>query len=375
MNDMSSSKYNAQNVDDNRLLSEHYEGFLDALDLLYIKSNLSGRLKFYESWPFVARYLFGDELIGFDHDGTIDIERRRVLEEEAEVKRLALLELVQTVEAKSVEKSVLQIEYVEALVKKLGREMALLIYAPKIVDRYLPASTEQDETVDDNPDDFAVPKPRPSDIPDEFASAPPLKPIVPDIDDDMDAVQPISVDQPQPEEPASPPPPPSQPLSEPEPYPDTPPARGEHSVSSDLSEPTPLSSSEINGEIPAKPLKTEPEIPAEQSASAEAQSMPPAHEPPQDDIAPDALSPADHTMAKASAPIEASAVEKLPPAPSDPTVQDVSQQAKHKALGDGGPIASQKMTFIPSRPDEPSKSPPKFAGVPVVGEKKNDPTE
>ena len=150
MNDIPvpSSDSLAHQSDENRLTAEVYEDFHEALDILYIKGNLSGRLKFLESWPDAGQLIFGQELIGFDHDGVSDLERRSALEDEAEERRLELLEIAQTLEEKSVDKSVLQIEYVEALVKKLDRDLALLFYSPKIVNRFIPPPPEP-EVVED----------------------------------------------------------------------------------------------------------------------------------------------------------------------------------------------------------------------------------
>jgi len=144
----------AHQNDENRLTSEQYDEFREAIDILYIKGNASGRLKFLDNWPAAAALIFGDELVGFDKDGASDLERRAMLEHEAEERRLGMLDILETLESKSVQKGALQMEYVETLVKKLGREIALLLYAPKIVDRFVappPPVVEDVQAVEDIP--------------------------------------------------------------------------------------------------------------------------------------------------------------------------------------------------------------------------------
>lgn len=121
---------------DNQLKSEEFEAFFEALEVLYIRGNISGRLNFGEAWPAAARYVFGVELIGFDRDGVDDRARRSVLEEEADARRVALLEIAETLEERSVEKSALQGEYIESVVNRFDKDLMLLLYAPKIVERF-----------------------------------------------------------------------------------------------------------------------------------------------------------------------------------------------------------------------------------------------
>lgn len=121
-----------------KLTSDHFDSLSAALELLYIKSNLSGRNQFTRQWPVVASYLFGEELIGFDRDGAVDKSRRAVLENEAEERRLGLMSLLEELEEKSVDKGALQIEYVRGVIADLGRELALFFYAQRIVDKISP---------------------------------------------------------------------------------------------------------------------------------------------------------------------------------------------------------------------------------------------
>jgi len=119
------------------LLSAQYDDFLDALELLYIKDNMSGRIKFNENWPAAANYILGEELISMDENGTNDFERRNRLEDQAEDKRLSLLTITTEIESKSIDKGTLQTEYVETTIKQLGRDLALNIYDATIIDRFI----------------------------------------------------------------------------------------------------------------------------------------------------------------------------------------------------------------------------------------------
>ena len=184
----------AQNTSDNKLLADCYTEFYNALDILYLRGNLSARLYFLESWPHAAQYLFGDELIGFDHDGTTNVERRAVLEDEAEERRLALLDLVENLEKRSVEKSVLQTAYVQKTIEGLGRDLALLLYAPKIVDRFIapPPVPVQEAVKEEVVEAPAAPAaPAPVEPPPEAPA-----PVQSFEEDPLDAIKPISVEPP-----------------------------------------------------------------------------------------------------------------------------------------------------------------------------------
>lgn len=133
---------------DNRLTADKFEALLDALETLYIKNNISGRLQFAKQWPDAAIFLFGDELVRYDREGTSERERRQELEEQADDKRLSLIEILNTLEEKSVVKGALDIPYVQALIKELGRKMALLVYSRRIVDRIMPPPAEEMIKVD-----------------------------------------------------------------------------------------------------------------------------------------------------------------------------------------------------------------------------------
>ena len=123
---------------ENKLTSDRFEAFKDALETLYLQTNISGRLQFAQNWPEGAAYILGDELMGYDQDGASDKERRAELEQEADERRIELLEFMETVEEKSVVQGALQIDYVSGEIQRLGRPLALCVYGQKIVDRFLP---------------------------------------------------------------------------------------------------------------------------------------------------------------------------------------------------------------------------------------------
>ncbi len=127
----------SQTDPENKLTSERFDEFKEALEVLYIIANISGRIQFAQKWEDAAVYVLGEELIQCDYEGTDDKERRAEFEQEAEARRLALLELMDTIEEKSVEKDALQIDFVREQVEKMGRDLALLIYGRKIVDRFI----------------------------------------------------------------------------------------------------------------------------------------------------------------------------------------------------------------------------------------------
>ncbi len=126
------------NANDYQLLSEHYESFTEALELLYIPDNLGGRLKFLQQWPHAAHFIFGEELIGFDVNGTKDKQRRAALEDSAEERRFQLLEYATDVENKSVRGGALEKSYIQQTVEAIGRDLATCIYNPRVIDKVMP---------------------------------------------------------------------------------------------------------------------------------------------------------------------------------------------------------------------------------------------
>jgi hypothetical protein len=212
------------NVSDNRLTSERIKGFQDALEILYIKGNVSGRLHFAHEWPAPAQYIFGDELQGMDAEGTRDKPRRAALEQEAESRRIALLDTVMTLETKSAERGIMNMEYVRDTITNYGRATSLLLYASKIVDRFLPPPEGGDVT-EQRPQHsgaYVVPEPEitieplpeamnviPLDLEPEEGAAPARQSV-----DPLDAIQPISVGAQAPPPPNAEPPPPPPPRAQ-----------------------------------------------------------------------------------------------------------------------------------------------------------------
>ncbi|MGH1399031.1 MAG: hypothetical protein ACRBCT_07445 [Alphaproteobacteria bacterium] len=162
------------------LLSEELPAFLEALEILYIRDNVSGRLGFVKAWPAAAVYVFGAELMGFDRDGVSDPGRRAVLEDEAEERRLVLVGFAEEVEEKSRHQGALQAEYVQGVVERLGRDLALLYYDAAIVERFLPKAPAVEEVAEfaAAPEDVVIHESH-SFVPEAPASkAPPVVPVV-----------------------------------------------------------------------------------------------------------------------------------------------------------------------------------------------------
>ena len=124
----------------NVLMSERFDAFKEALEVLYILANQSGRIQFAQSWPETAQYVFGEQLLAFDREGTKDMEQRAEFEAKAEDRRILLLEKLDGIEEKSVLDGALQIEYVQAMIHDLGRDIALHVYSPAIVERFMPST-------------------------------------------------------------------------------------------------------------------------------------------------------------------------------------------------------------------------------------------
>ena len=134
---------------DKKLTSDRFDDFREALEVLYVIANLSGRLQFVKRWPEAGPYILGEQLMEFDREGAKDRDLRAELETRAEERRLALLETLDSLEENSAQKGSLQIEYVEGLVKELGRPLALCVYADRIVDRFIAPPPPPPEEIKD----------------------------------------------------------------------------------------------------------------------------------------------------------------------------------------------------------------------------------
>lgn len=127
--------------------SDKLKDLEDALSLLYISRNLSGRLKFKDKWPEVAQYLFGDELIGYDINGFKDLDRRAELEEEANDRRIKIKQTISEIVDKSVDAGSLMFDYVGSVIDEYGAQMSKYLYAEDVIERVRPgllASSEAD---------------------------------------------------------------------------------------------------------------------------------------------------------------------------------------------------------------------------------------
>jgi hypothetical protein len=121
-----------------KLTSDVFAAFKDSVEAITMLSNQSGRLSFVRQWPHASAFILGEQLMGFDRDGTQDHELRSQLEEEAEGRRLGLLDVLKTLEKDSVFEGTLQLDYIKDVVMSLGRDIALYIYAEHLVDRFIP---------------------------------------------------------------------------------------------------------------------------------------------------------------------------------------------------------------------------------------------
>ena len=119
-----------------KIFSENFQDFKDALESLYIRDNLSGRNHFRTTWPDVAEFLFGADLVAYDTHGVKDKEHRAELEQAAEDRQKALLKIIAGIEELSVQGGAISREYIEEAMKSMTREVALCIYKEDLVDKF-----------------------------------------------------------------------------------------------------------------------------------------------------------------------------------------------------------------------------------------------
>jgi len=156
----SDSESNAEQ--ETKLISEQFDDFKEALEILYVIANISGRNQFTQNWSQAAAYIFGEQLIAYDAEGAMDSqarEERVALEVQAEERRIHFLEDLDSVEEKSVESGVLQKEYVQGLVEKWGRALSLHVYSAQIVDRFIPPPQEPEVKEEEVADEAPAPDP------------------------------------------------------------------------------------------------------------------------------------------------------------------------------------------------------------------------
>lgn len=116
----------------------HLDDIAEALDVLYIPNNASGRLKFRDKWDFLAGYILGEELMDYDINGVKDHDRRKVLEEEANGRRLKLKATLQEMVVKSVDSGQLQFDYVGRVIDEYGPKLSEMLYAENVIERVRP---------------------------------------------------------------------------------------------------------------------------------------------------------------------------------------------------------------------------------------------
>lgn len=125
--------------EEKKITGPRFEELRDAVDLLYIRANLSGRTRFLQAWPAAALYIFGSALVKADTEGTEDREGRALLEQEAETRRVLLLALMGDLEEKTAPGGVLEKSYVQNIIDTLGKELAALLYAPAVMEKMDPS--------------------------------------------------------------------------------------------------------------------------------------------------------------------------------------------------------------------------------------------
>ncbi|MBP7722658.1 MAG: hypothetical protein KA155_08995 [Alphaproteobacteria bacterium] len=189
--DLSNADMNSQEAE-KALTAERYPELMEAVESLYIRNNISGRNMFTLAWPEAAQLIFGEELSRFDRIGTHDKERRAVLEIEADDRRIEMLDMLKTIEAKSVVAGILQADYVQGAVVKMGRKLALDVYSRWIVDRFIEPPPEE-RTVP------VVESVKIGDLVVEARASVPLRRPPPAQADSMEHIRPISVEPPPPE--------------------------------------------------------------------------------------------------------------------------------------------------------------------------------
>lgn len=138
---LETSKPKHSNEDtERRAFGEKLEEFRDALNLLYIKKNQSGRLKFAEKWRAPAEYIFGADLLEIDTRGPSieEYQLRLELEEAAEDRRIHVKKVLSELKEKSVVSGTLQFDYVGKIVAEYGAEISRIFFAENIIERVSP---------------------------------------------------------------------------------------------------------------------------------------------------------------------------------------------------------------------------------------------
>ncbi|PCJ99116.1 MAG: hypothetical protein COA45_06655 [Zetaproteobacteria bacterium] len=118
--------------------SNQLKELTEALGLLYIGNNASGRNKFRDKWPDVALFIYGDELVQVDNDGVIDRERRSELEDQADERRVQIKQTISEIVEKSVDQGSLLFDYVGGVIDIYGAGISRFLYAEDVIERVRP---------------------------------------------------------------------------------------------------------------------------------------------------------------------------------------------------------------------------------------------
>ena len=129
-----------------------------ALERLYIKGNLSGRLNFRVKFPHAAPLVFGSALLGYDAEGTKDKKHRAKLEAESVLRRGELLTDLEEIRDNSLENGALNEKYARSVLERYGRDFTRYIYSEEVINKLMPQSAE--EPAGENPVQTIITAPR-----------------------------------------------------------------------------------------------------------------------------------------------------------------------------------------------------------------------
>ncbi len=127
-----------EKINPDNFVSEDLPRLRNDLYVLNIHDNLDGRLKFMERWEAVAEYIFGAELLSYDYFGTPNKGRRAWLENQAEERRLAFIDLCNGLEDQA------SLPYIGGVIERFGLDISLHLYAPEIVEYFSPLQEKEE---------------------------------------------------------------------------------------------------------------------------------------------------------------------------------------------------------------------------------------
>lgn len=143
MSDASEKALSAPTTDSMAAFSGQLDELTDALGLLYIRNNASGRNKFRSKWPEVALFLFEEQLIKYDNEGTQDREHRSELEFSAGERRIQIKQTIVDIIEKSVDKGSLMFDFVGEVIDLYGAGISRFLYAEDVIERVRPGLLAQ----------------------------------------------------------------------------------------------------------------------------------------------------------------------------------------------------------------------------------------